>query len=157
MKEPITNTHLIESAVGRWKPSDVAFIRELLFRGISKGSDEDLISPTLELLVLIQPRPPQSVGWPDPDGRFWEARLKFEGVRELRVDQDGAGDLQVAGFDIADHSESQMEDVRLRVLDYEFNCIAFWASSAEVISCEPSTLRPHATPISRQYPGEYEE
>jgi hypothetical protein len=157
MKKPITNIELIESQVGRWKPSDVAFIRELRFCGMKKGTDEELISPTLELIVLIQPRPLKSVGWPDPSGKFWEASLKFEGVQKFRVNQNGAADLQVAGFDIEDHSESQMENIRLHVFDYEFDSIDFWAHSAKIISCTPSTLRPHATPLSREYPIDYEE
>jgi hypothetical protein len=157
MKKPITNIEIIESQVGRWNPSDIAFIRELRFCGIKKGTDEVMSSSSLELLVLIQPRPLKSMGWPDPSGKFWEASLKFEGVQNFRVNQIGAGDLQVVGFDIEDHSESQMENIRLHVIDYEEDRIDFWAHSAKIISCTPSSLLPHATPLSREYPIDYEE
>jgi len=157
MAKPIADTDLIELSVGRWMPTDVAFVRDLFFSGTREAPDGSVNAPTVELLVLIQPRPSQSTGWPDPKGPFWEARIRFNGVREFRVDQRGAGDLQVAGFNIEDHSKSQMEDARLRVFDYESDSIGFWAVSAQVLSCECCAIGPVASPYSREYPGDFSE
>jgi len=149
----IDNIALIEAAVGRWKPPDVAFIRELRFFGLVELEDGTATS-RVALCTLLQPRPPLSKGWPDPRGSFWEVRIEFDGVRELKINQGGSGDIQVQGFDIEDHSRSQMEGVSLRVLDYESHCISFWARSARVVSCTRSTTRPTSLPYCRIYPIE---
>lgn len=84
----VTNTEAIVREVGRWNPSDIAFIRRVSFE------NSDGISFDLVLQVLVQPRPPLSAGWPDLNGRFWEAVLVFRGVRDLVLTVCGPWDIQ---------------------------------------------------------------
>jgi hypothetical protein len=147
----IKGTEVVAAAVGRWSPADVAFIRELHFIADAEGPDGRPVSEVV-LRLLLQPRPPQFGGWPDPHGRFWEAEVLFRGVREFAVTQQGTGDIQVQGFDIEDLSGSQLEGIRLRVLDYEFNRISFWATSGIVLSCREATAPPSSCPYGRAYP-----
>ena len=73
----VSNVEAIVREVGRWEPADIAYIRRVSFEN-QVGASFDLA-----LHVLIQPRPLQSAGWPDPKGRFWEADIVFRGVRDL--------------------------------------------------------------------------
>ena len=153
--DAIANLSVIEAAVGRWKPSDIAFIRELRFQGVHVLDDGTLTS-SLMLRALLQPRPPISAGWPDPRDKFWEVKIEFVGIRELKISQDGAGDLQVQGFDIKDHTGAQMEDVNLEVLDHDDGCISFWAKNAVIQSCREATGQPTTCPFGRVYPLEFQ-
>ena len=150
----IENVALVEAKVGRWKPTDIAFIRELRFTSAFELDDGTKTS-RVALRVLLQPRLPLFEGWPDPQGRFWEVQIEFDGVRELNVEQDGSGDIQVQGFDLEDHTGSQMEGINVQVLDYEFGCISFWARSAKILSCREVATRPTSSPYGRIYPGIY--
>lgn len=147
----VENIELVESAVGRWEPADVAFIRRFEFENCTPlGFD-------VVLLVLIQPRPPLSAGWPDPGGPFWEAEIAFRGVRDLEFTLRGPWDVQCPGFDIQDITDRQWEGVRLLVDDYEGEPVGapirFGAWSAEVRWCRPARHGPNAAELWREYPG----
>jgi hypothetical protein len=147
----VAGAEIVEGAVGRWLPSDVAFIRRFCFENCS-ASGFDLV-----LLVLVQPRPPLSVGWPDPAGPFWEVEIAFEGVRDLSFTIRGPWDVQCPGFDIEDISDRQWEGVRLLVYDYEGEPVGapirFAARSAVIRSCQPAQHPPNSPVLTREYPG----
>jgi hypothetical protein len=146
----VSNTQLVVQAVGNWSPLDVCFVRELRLTSLQLRGRCELL-----LKVLLQPRPPQSAGWPDPAGRFWEVELRFDGVQELQGRQQGAGDLQVQGFDIEDLTRRWPEGIGLRVLGHEDRRLEFWARSAEILSCRETEERPTSQPSIRTYPGPF--
>lgn len=73
----VADTEMIVQQVGRWSPADVAYIRRVWFENL------DGVSFDLALLLLLQARPPLSVGWPDPNTKFWEVEIVFNRVRDL--------------------------------------------------------------------------
>src|SRR5262245_15538298 len=149
----VENTDLVAAAVGRWSPSDVAFIRELHFTGNAERPDSTGTAEVV-LRVLLQPRPVLPRGWPDPHGKFWEVALRFSGVRGCTVAQVGAGDIQTEDFGVEDLSRSQREGIRLKVSDGGERFISFWAKSAIVLACREASERPAAIPLGQEYPGE---
>jgi hypothetical protein len=149
----VENTHLVATAVGRWSPSDVAFIRELRFSGNAERPDGTSTTEVI-LRVLLQPRPALSQGWPDPRGRFWEVDIQFSGVRDFTIAQVGTGDIQTEDFAIEDLSHAQLEGIRLKVSDEPAGRISFWAKSAIVLACRETSEQPTALPFGRVYPGE---
>ena len=92
----IKNLDILETRVGRWRPSDIAFIVEALFQSDGIGA--------VTLRCLLQRRDLAMDGWPDCSGAFWDVELRFTGVRKFRLEQPGIGHVQVQGFDIIDHS-----------------------------------------------------
>lgn len=73
----VANTEVIEQFIGRWRPADVAFVRRLTFENCTSESFD------VVLVLLLQARPPLSVGWPELSGPFWEAEIAFRDVRDL--------------------------------------------------------------------------
>ena len=136
------NVDLVQGLVGRWDPSEIAFIRELRFDG-----EDD----RLELVVLLQPRTTGVPGWPDPKGTFWAVSMLFEGIRDLELSHCQTGDLQVEGLEISDHSDSQMEDVRLQVTGRDMGALSFWARSGVILGCERVATSVTAYPLGRRY------
>jgi hypothetical protein len=147
----VANTGLVERAVGRWQSTDIAFIRRFDFENCD-GQSFDLV-----LLTLLQPRPPLSAGWPNPDGPFWEVIISFERVHSLSLTVNGPWDIQTEGFVIEDISAWQWEGVRLRVYDYEEGSYRFNAWSATIRSCIPARYGPGCPVLSRVYPGPFPE
>jgi hypothetical protein len=149
----VANPEVVEREVGRWVPTDVAFIRRLDFENCSSRAF-DLI-----LMVLVQPRPPLSVAWPDPHGSFWEVEIAFQEVRDLSFTVHGPWDVQCPGFDIEDISDRQREGVRLLVHDYEGEPIGapirFLAKSAAIRFCRLAEYGPNSPVLTREYPGEF--
>ena len=148
----VANAEIAERVVGRWKPTDVAFIRRVEFENCTSQSFD------LALTVLLQPRPPLSVGWPDPSGPFWEVEIAFQGVRDLRFTIHGPWDVQCPGFDIEDISDRQWEGIKLLVYDYEGEpvgaALEFGAKAAAIRSCQRAGSGPNC-PISPEYPGAF--
>ena len=146
----VTGTGIIATQVGRWNPADVAYIRRVSFENCDGASFD------LALLLLLQPRPPLSAGWPDPNGRFWEVEIAFKQVRDLVLTVCGPWDIQAPGFSLDDIRERQWEGINLLVSDYEGltqDGIRFGARSAEVRCCRPAALPPNSPGIWREYPG----
>lgn len=140
----LVGTEVVEREIGRWAPSDLAFIRELRYDGDRA---------TLEIEALFQPRLSNVECWPNRSGPFWRVTLQFEGIRQLRIAQNGTGDLQVGGFLLRDHSSSQMEGVTLQVADYENGVVGFWALRVVVKACERLDTRPTSDPLATTRPG----
>jgi hypothetical protein len=149
----LANTEIIERMVGRWSPSDVAFIRRLAFENCTpEGFD-------VVLVLLVQPRPLLSAGWPDPSGPFWEVEIGFRDVRDLEFVVRGPGDVQSPGFDIEDIRDRQWDGVNLLVHDYEAPPVGapipFGARRAEVLACRAASQPPNSPDLWRELPGAY--
>ena len=105
----VNNVEAIINEVGRWNPSDIAYIRRVAFE------NWDGTSFDLALQVLIQPRPPLSAGWPDLKARFWEADIVFHGVCDLVLTVCGPADIQTPGFGLDDIRNRKWEGQNLLV------------------------------------------
>lgn len=146
----VRDTEIIVRQVGRWNPSDVAYIRRVAFENCNGAAFD------LALLLLLQPRPPLSAGWPDPNGTFWETDICFKHVRNLSLTICGPWDIQTPGFAFEDIRDRQWEGVNLLVYDYEEltqESIRFGAKSAQVRSCQPASLAPNSPNVWREFPG----
>ncbi len=146
----VSHTELIVQQVGRWIPGDVAFVRGVSFENWERDSFD------LALVLLLQPRPPLSEGWPDPTGSYWEADIVFSGVRNLRLTVTGPWDIQTPGFELQDIRDRQWEGINLLVDDYEgltTEGISFGAKSATVRSCNRAQIPPKTPSVWREYPG----
>jgi hypothetical protein len=149
---PVSNVQLIVQQVGRWAPSDIAFIQRVEFENCEAASFD------LVLHVLIQPRPLTSAGWPDLNATFWKAEIAFKDVRDLVHTQTGPWDIQSPGFEIEDIRQRQWDGQSLLVHDYEGltqDGIKFGARAAEVRSCKPTDSLPNASSVWREYPGKF--
>lgn len=146
----VAETEIVVAEVGRWDPADIAYIRRVSFEEWD-GSSFDL-----NLVLLLQARPPLSAGWPDPTGEFWEVEIVFKRVRDLVLTVCGPGDIQTPGFSVEDIRERQWEGINLLVSDYEGltqDGIRFGAKSAEVRSCRLAAFAPNSPGVWREYPG----
>lgn len=146
----VIGTEIVAIQVGRWNPADVAYIRRVSFE------NWDGVSFDLALLLLLQPRPPRFVGWPDSNEQFWEVEIVFNQVRDLVLTVCGPWDIQTPGFSLDDIRERQWEGINLLVSDYEEltqDGIRFGAKSAEVRCCRPAEFPPNSPGVWREYPG----
>jgi hypothetical protein len=151
----IADTEVVVREVGRWQPSDVACIRRFSFENWDGPSFD------LALRLLLQPRPPLSAGWPDPNGLFWEVDVGFQGVRDLHLTLCGPWDIQTAGFAIDDIRDRQWDGVNLLVYDYEGlpsgSSIRFGSKCAVVRGCRRAHRGPDLAGLWREYPGVFGE
>lgn len=148
----VAGTEVVATAVGRWNPADVAYIRRVSFQNWDGASFD------LALLLLLQPRPPLSAGWPDPNGKFWEVEIVFHGVRDLVLTVCGPWDIQTPGFALNDIRERQWEGISLLVSDYEGltkDGIRFGAKSAQIRNCRLAAFPPNSPDVWREYPGAF--
>lgn len=146
----VANSEMVVKQVGHWNPADVAYIRRISFE------DWDGVSFGLSLLVLLQPRPPLSTGWPDPDGKFWEVEIAFNRVQNLLLTVIGPWDMQTPGFSLEDIRDRQWDGINILVSDFERltdDGIRFGAKSAQVRSCRPAAFPPNSPGLWRTYPG----
>jgi hypothetical protein len=151
----VTNTEIVAREVGRWQPSDVVCIRRVWFENCD-GHSFDLV-----LKGLLQPRPPLSAGWPDPQGVFWEVEIAFQKVRDLSLTLCGPWDIQTPGFAIEDIRDRQWESVNLLVYDYEGlptgSSLRFGAKLAVIRGCCRAEYGPDSPGLWREYPGIFGE
>lgn len=148
--EIVSGTELVIGQVGRWQPQDVAFIRRVSFE------NWDGVTFDVAMLLLLQPRPAVSAGWPDPDGKFWDIDIAFKHVRNLSFTICGPWDIQTPGFALDDIRDRQWEGVKLLVYDFEGltkEGISFGAKSAAIRSCQPTVHPPGSPEVWREYPG----
>lgn len=105
----------VVAAVGRWHPGDVVLIEEATYVAETLGEPD---GARARLVVLVQSRESHRSRWPDWGDNMTRLSLHFECVREFSLKSVG-GTLQVAGFDIVDEADSQLDGIRYRVIDYE--------------------------------------
>lgn len=125
----IRNRHLVEEALGRWRPCDLAFIESL-----SYVSGEEGTRSKLDIVALFQRRDEAK----EPSKAAGTARvaIRFEGVSNLNVKSFGPFPKQVVGFDITDVSDRGWERIRFAVEDYENGDISLNCEDVTILSCE---------------------
>lgn len=127
----IENVDLIETKVGRWSPSDLAFIEELAFH-----TEYGKQASSLSLICLFQRRDIVVQGWPSKQLDYYRIHLRFEGIRDLFLSGFGTTPKQIMGFDIVDISDRGWQEINFQIEDYEQNQIGFLCRSIGVQSVE---------------------
>lgn len=127
MKE-ISKIEQIRDFYSDWKPSDIAFIKEINW---SKNN--------LRIILYFQIR--DKIGnWPDLTKAFVEATFEFRNVINMKFDFIGNGLHFVPGFDIINTSDHGLEQINFYIEDYEGGSIEFSCEDIEIISLEKPAL-----------------
>lgn len=127
MNGDVQGIEKVESALGRWVASDLAYIERLEIHADGDGSE-------LTIVGLFQRR--DSGPWPNVDGPMRRITLRFGGVKSLHLKGFGGGHTQVMGFDIRSVADRRREGTVFEVEDYENGRIGFMCSWAEVAEVE---------------------
>src|SRR5688500_8651646 len=125
----VENAGAVAAHLGRWSPTDLAFVEEITF---ATPLDEE---SSLRITSLFQRREMERA-WPDMGGAFLRVRLAFGGVRDFTV-TGLSGPVQIAGFDITDIRDLGWEGIRWQVEDYEYGALRFYCRTAAVVDAEP--------------------
>lgn len=125
--QTITNAQLIQERLGRWSPSDLAFVDEVNWQ-----CSNDERPSTLRIIARFQRRDVVKGGWPNPRSSFLRVSLMFTGIVNFRMTPLGNSAMQVTGFDIKDVSAQCLEGIRYSVDDYEDGRIAFQCQEVRV-------------------------
>ncbi len=128
----INGTDLVLSVVGRWNPSDLAFVEHLEY---TAQIDEQ--EATLVLVGIFQRRDSVPNGWPSEQGPKFRVQMRFFGVQQFHVKDFGGPPTQIMGFDISDISDRGWESIRFSVEDYEYDRIRLLCREIEIISVVP--------------------
>ncbi|HEY8956685.1 hypothetical protein [Chitinophaga sp.] len=118
----INNLERITSIYPAWKPSDIAFVKSV-----------EWASHCLTMVAYCQLRGNES-GWPDMATDFFEIKLDFHSVSNLRLDFPGNGWQQISGFNILDVSANGLENINFQIEDYENGVIGFNCEAIEIIA-----------------------
>lgn len=109
------------NAIGEFRFYEFRLLRELR---LSVTPNDENGHPIIDLEICL-----------DTDSRQPPARLcmRFHRVSSLQI-RDLGGEARIGGFDIEDLSNSQLENIRWRVRDFEEGVIGFFAEDAEITS-----------------------
>jgi hypothetical protein len=127
MKE-ISKIEKIRDFYSDWKPSDIAFIKEINW---SKNN--------LKVILYFQIRDEIS-NWPDLTKDFVEATFEFRNVINMKLNFVGNGLHFVSGFDIINASNHGLEKINFYIEDYEDGSIEFSCEDIEIISVQKPAL-----------------
>jgi hypothetical protein len=108
-----------KNAIGEFRFPDFCKLREMhLLVELNEGHPVII----LELCLETEKRQPA-------------ARLcvKFHQVSSLTI-KELSGDARIQGFDIADISNRQLDDIRWQVFDFENGALGFYAKDSEITS-----------------------
>src|SRR5262249_51226739 len=88
------------SVVGRWCPSDVAFIEAVEYTAQTSEREAEV-----RLTGVLQRRDLATGGWPSDDAQNYRIHLRFVGVSKFSTKGLGGPPSQIMGFDILDVSD----------------------------------------------------
>lgn len=128
MEREIEGTEIATSMMGRWAPSDLAYIERLEFR-----ADAGEIA-SVTMVGLFQRRDTNT--WPSIDGAMRRVRLFFEEVHNPHLKGFGSGHVQIMGFDIRPIADRGWENAFFEIEDYEEGRLGFTCARIRVIEIE---------------------
>lgn len=132
----VDNTELVESALGRWCPNDLAVL--LGFQSMANEQHHTIL--TIESAWQAK----SMDSWPDFSDFFYKVSMTFYDVRNLTLKFECPSWQQIMGFDINHIEDHGWDSMCLEVLDYEHGAIAFYCASAIVTSVNgPMKLSRH--------------
>ncbi len=143
----MTTTSMTMTAPAGWNAEEIAFILDVMYCANVDGDDPDEQGSFIAMRALGQPRDRSVPSWPSLNGAWFEVRLRFLGVRDVRLDRFGPGPQQVMGFSIDDYSDRGWDGVTYKIGDYEDDRIAFYCSRIIVESRVPLEHRPMFLPL----------
>lgn len=127
----VENKELVQKYLGRWDPSDLAFVEAFAYTSSSNGKKS-----RLGVVALFQRRDRAPNGWPSENNPTIRVTIEFEGVSNFQIKAVGPYPKQVMGFNIRDASEDGWEGIRLVVQDYESGQLSFNCEKISLISSE---------------------
>lgn len=135
----IKGIELVESAMGRWNPSDLVRITDFQYVFDPIGSYWNV-----NLEAEFQKRTPTE-SWPSRNAEVFVLKMRFMKVYGMHVDIRNSrfGDFQVVGFDITDVSDRQMEDLNFFIEDYESDMVEFYCKDIIVDSIRKGSFCIH--------------
>lgn len=86
--EHIKNINIVKDKIGEWKPSSVAFIRDIFYQGRIEDISGDYFS-ILTMTLLYQPYIKHSTrngtyyGWPNLNEKFWKIVIEFRDIHQF--------------------------------------------------------------------------
>ncbi|RPE12645.1 hypothetical protein EGT74_03600 [Chitinophaga lutea] len=122
----IKNIEKIKDDHATWRPSNLAFIKSLVW------------SPGRLEIVFYSQLPGDADVWPDFNKPFFEISMEFIKVKNVKLLISGSELHQLTGFDIIDVSGNYLEELNFEVEDYENGTISF--------SCEDITIKAVSAP-----------
>jgi hypothetical protein len=125
MKREVEGVEEVVSALGRWSPSDLAYIERLAFWLDAEGS------AFVEIVALFQRKDIDS--WPDAHSPMRRVVMLFEGVAGLQLTGFGGRCVQIMGFDIYSIAVRGWEDALFEAVDYEDGRLGFTCTNVRVI------------------------
>lgn len=128
MGTEVQNAALAESIMGRWSPSDLAFV-ERIELGMESNSGSKM-----RIVGLFQIR--RDPAWPVLEEPMHRVTIEFNGVSGLRLQGFGGGYAQVMGFDIHSIADRGWDGIAFEVEDYEDGKIKFYCGSVKVVEVE---------------------
>ena len=132
----IKGIELVESALGRWNPSDLVRIVDFQY-----VFDQITLAWNVNITAEFQKRNPNGP-WPLLNTKAFVVKICFMKVDDLHVDIRRVNfDFQVVGFDITDISDRGMEDLNFFIEDYEDNVIQFYCKDITIESVDEGILR----------------
>lgn len=129
----ISGVERVIRAIGRWNPSDLAFIEQLEYT--AQTSDED---STLVCTAIFQRSDASDGSGPNDVSPRFRLRILFVGVRGLHIKDFGGPPTQIMGFDIVDISDRGWEGVTFSIEDYEDGLIGFYCKNIRIASVTPA-------------------
>ncbi len=106
--------------IGKFEFDEFRLVEKMTFRVI-----ESTTSPVQVLELHMHT---------DRRDRAARIRLRFIGVANLKIDSWPPGQVTLAGFEIFDISEHQLEGLAWRVSDYEERAIDFFCKEVGIVS-----------------------
>ncbi|MFC5269892.1 hypothetical protein [Adhaeribacter terreus] len=123
----IENLDLTEKISKEWKPYNLAFIKRL-----------ELQEGELIITFLYQER--GASAWPDTSKQFYEVKIIFDSVSNLKLNFDRNYFYQISGFNITDISKDGWEDINFEITEIENEVINF--------NCKFITINSVSEPVS---------
>src|SRR5712692_4855761 len=96
----IPGTDLLLVAIGRWNPSDLAYVEVLEYKAQTQEGGSEIL-----LTSIFQRRDTAAMGWPTPQDPKVRVTIRFRGIRDFYIKEFGRHPTQIMGFDILDISE----------------------------------------------------
>jgi hypothetical protein len=123
----IFGTERVCEAIGRWSPSDLAFITEFHY-------SQELDGKWSILITCLFQNSENHTSWPSVDDDFCHVQIHFSRVSNFNIKNVTSNPIQITGFDIIDISIDGCENTNFSIVDYENERISFFCENVRIYS-----------------------